>query len=89
MFLFPLTSIAVNMSFIPQEKPHSSPLGVACGKNHLQVAQLLINNGANVNYKDGVCDNNIIVTIAFIHLKSIFSTVWQHSSLLCIQDRPP
>ena len=45
------------MSFIPQVKPHSSPLSVACEKNHLEVAQLLINNGADVNYKNSVYDN--------------------------------
>ena len=43
--------------FIPQEKPYSSPLGIACEKNHPQVANLLIKNGANINYKDDVCDN--------------------------------
>ena len=45
------------MSFIPQTKVRSSPLGVACENNHLQVAVLLINNGANINYKNSVCDN--------------------------------
>ena len=47
----------VSMTFIPQIKIRSSPLTVVCGKNHLQVAELLINNGANINYKDGVSDN--------------------------------
>ena len=42
---------------IPQGKPYSSPLGIACEKNRLQVAELLIKYGANINYKDGVCDN--------------------------------
>ena len=45
------------MSFIPQTEKRSSPLGTACDNNRPQVAQLLMNNGANINYKDGVCDN--------------------------------
>ena len=45
------------IAFIPQTKESCSPLTVACGKNRLQVAQLLISNGANINYNDGVCDN--------------------------------
>ena len=44
------------MSFIPQTNERSSPLGIACGKNHPQVALLLINHGANINYQDGVCN---------------------------------
>ena len=48
---------AVTMPFISQGKPYSSPLGVACEKNHPHVALLLIKNGANINYKDDVCDN--------------------------------
>ena len=46
--------------FIPQGKPHSSPLGTACENNHPQVAQLLINNGANVDYQDSVCQCNYL-----------------------------
>ena len=45
------------MSFIPQTKDRASPLITACFDNHLKVAHLLITNGANINYKDGVCDN--------------------------------
>ena len=58
------------MSFIPQVEPHNSPLEVACGNNHLQVAQLLISNGANVAYQNSVCNNIIIVFIVF---KMVFS----------------
>ena len=71
----------MTLSFIPQTKKRTSPLATACGENHLQVAQLLINNGANINYKDGVCDN---CTIAFILLKSVFPIEWLHSSSLGI-----
>ena len=46
------------MSFISQTKLRSSPLGIACYNNHLQIAQMLINNGANISYKNSVCDNN-------------------------------
>ena len=53
------------MSFIPQVKPHSSPLEVACQNNHLQVAQLLIINGADVDHQNSVCNNIIIVFIVF------------------------
>ena len=52
-----LIIVAVSMSFIPQTKIRSSPLGIACEQNRLQVAELLINNDANINYKDNVCDN--------------------------------
>ena len=58
------------MSFIPQVEPRSSPLGVACQNNHLQVAQLLIFNGADVDYQNSVCNNIIIVFIVF---KMVFS----------------
>ena len=58
------------MSFIPQTKEHSSPLSVACQNNHLQVAQLLIINGADVDYQNSVCNNIIIVFIVF---KMVFS----------------
>ena len=53
------------MSFIPQTVEHSSPLEAACGNNHLQVAQLLIINGADVDYQNSVCNNIIIVFIVF------------------------
>ena len=53
------------MSFTPQEEPHSSSLSVACSKNHLQVAQLLISKGADVDYQKSVCNNIIIVFIVF------------------------
>ena len=53
------------MSFVPQTKERSSPLGIACENNHLQVAQLLIINGADVDYQDSVCNNIIIVFIVF------------------------
>ena len=33
----------------------SSPLGVACEKNQLEVVKILIDNGAMVNYQDKVC----------------------------------
>ena len=33
----------------------SSPLGVACKNNHLEVVKTLIDNGAMVNYRDKVC----------------------------------
>ena len=44
------------MTFILQTKTRSSPLGTACAGNHLQVAEVLINSGAYVDYKNGVCD---------------------------------
>ena len=53
------------MSFIPQDEYRSSPLQVACANNHLQVAQLLIINGAYVNQQNSVCNNIIIVFIVF------------------------
>ena len=53
------------MSFIPQTKLRSSPLQTACQNNHLQVAQLLIINSADVDYQDSVCNNIIIVFIVF------------------------
>ena len=74
------------MSFIPQTKTRSSPLTISCGGNHLQVTQLLINNGANINYKDGVCDN---CHYCFHTFNECFPAVWQHSSSLGIQGRPP
>ena len=58
------------MSFIPQEEPHNSPLQTACSNNHLQVAQLLISKGADVDYQDSVCNN---ITIVFIVFKMVFS----------------
>ena len=45
------------MSFIPQGYPYTSPLEIACIKNHPQMALLLIKHGAIVNYKDGVCND--------------------------------
>ena len=56
------------IAFIPQAKERSSPLIAASGNR--EVAQLLINNGAIINYKDGVC-NNCHYYIAFILLKSV------------------
>ena len=32
-----------------------SPLGVACGNNHLKVVKILIDNDAMVNYQNKVC----------------------------------
>ena len=58
------------MSFIPQTNDRSSPLIIACGNNHLQVAQLLIINGADIDYQNSVCNNIIIVFIVF---KMVFS----------------
>jgi ankyrin repeat protein len=37
----------------------SSPLGVACDKNQLQVVKTLIENGAVVNYRNKVCFDSI------------------------------
>ena len=76
------------MSFIPQDKNLvlSSPLGIACENNRLQVAQLLINNGANINYKDGVCDN---CHYCFHIFKEYFPTVWQDTSSPCIWEWTP
>ena len=62
------------MSFISQTKERSSPLGVACANNHLQVARLLIINGADVDYQDSVCNNIIIVFIVF---KMVFLQIGQ------------
>ena len=56
-------------SFIPQTKARSSPLIAASGNR--EVAQLLINNGAIINNKDGVCDNCHYYNIAIILLKSV------------------
>ena len=56
------------IAFIPQAKERSSPLIAASGNR--EVAQLLINNGAIINYKDAVCDN-CHYYIAFILLKSV------------------
>ena len=53
------------MSFIPQDEYRSSPLEIACLNNHLQVAQLLIINGADVDHQNSVCNNIIIVFIVF------------------------
>ena len=53
------------MSFIPQTKIRSSPLMPACGENHPQVVQLLINNGADVNYQDNVCNYHPVFVISF------------------------
>ena len=45
---------ALAMSFIPQEKPYTSPLIAACDDKFVLVTQLLINHGADINYQDGV-----------------------------------
>ena len=58
------------MSFIPQTVERSSPLEIACTNNHLQVAQLLISKGADVDYQNSVCNNVVIVFIVF---KMVFS----------------
>ena len=50
---------------LPQGKYRSSPLGIACVNNHLQVAQLLISKGADVDHQNSVCNNIIIVFIVF------------------------
>ena len=39
-----------------QVKPHSSPLIAACDDKYVQVVQLLIKNGANIDYQDSVCN---------------------------------
>ena len=65
------------MSFIPQVKPYTSPLQVACSNNYLQVAQLLISNGADVDYQDSVCNN--IIFFVFIAFKMVFSQNGQTS----------
>ena len=58
------------MSFIPQDEYRSSPLCIACANNHLQVAQLLIINGADVDHQKSVCNNIVVVFIVF---KMVFS----------------
>ena len=65
------------MSFIPQDKYHAAPLNMACSNNHLKVAQLLIINGADVDYQNSVCNNIIIVLIVF---KMGFITEWAGTS---------
>ena len=62
------------MSFIPQDEYRSSPLEIACLNNHLQVAQLLIINGADVDHQNSVCNNIIIVFIVF---KMVLSQIGQ------------
>ena len=50
------------MSFTPQDKLYrSSPLGAACRYNHLQVAQLLIDNDADIDYQEIVFNNTITI----------------------------
>ena len=53
------------MSFIPQDQYRATPLIMACANKHLQVAQLLISNGADVDYQNSVCNNIIVVFIVF------------------------
>lgn len=39
----------------------SSPLGMACRENQLEVVKVLIENSAMVNYRDKVCLYSILV----------------------------
>ena len=65
------------MSFISQTKLRSSPLEAACQNNHLQVAQLLIINGSDVDYQNSVCNNIIIFNYC---LQDGFLTEWADTS---------
>lgn len=38
-----------------QDKYGNTPLMVACRENHFEVAKVLINKGATVNYQNKVC----------------------------------
>ena len=38
----------------------SSPLGMACRENQLEIVKILIENGAMVNYRDKVCFDFIL-----------------------------
>ena len=59
------------MSFISLDKIYSaSSLSMACNTNHLQVAQLLINNGAIIDYQNSMY---VIVSIAFTIKMKYFS----------------
>jgi len=40
----------------------SSPLREALKRNHVECARLLVENGANVNYYDGMTDENVLYT---------------------------
>ena len=61
------------MSFIPQTEERSSPLIAACDDKYVQVTQLLINHGADLNYQDNVFNlshffhNSFLNAINFPH----------------------
>ena len=45
----------------------SSSLGVACENNQLQVVQVLIKNGAMVNYHNKVCLHSILARATYCY----------------------
>ena len=45
----------------------TSPLGMACRKNQLEVVKVLIENGVMVNYRDKVCLDSIVHIAMAIH----------------------
>ena len=45
------------------EQYYMSALILAADKGYIQIVQLLISVGANVNWRDNVCDNNNIINI--------------------------
>ena len=56
----------------------TSPLGMACRENQLEVVKVLIENGAMVNYRDKVC----------LHTLYILSYDYVLLLYLCILIRP-
>ena len=51
--------------FSPQGKIGSTPLMMACEKNHFEFANFLVENGADVNLQTKVC-------FYFCHLQSVY-----------------
>ena len=68
-----------------QDEYGSTPLIVACGKNHPEVASFLIKNGADVNLQTKVVSSPLSVDYV-----SDFLTIgpWLHTTSLCQSKWP-
>ena len=58
----------------------SSPLGIACRKNQLEVVKVLIENGAMVNYRDKVCLYLIMAKQCYCTCAYVYIIGWMDRS---------
>ena len=70
--------------YVPQDQFAATPLLTACEHNRLEVAQFLIQKGANIDYI-----SKVFVIIPIVNFKmlsrSIFSTEWLVTTSRCLR----